>query len=365
MSDSQKYLRQIVKLSAIGKLSPEEILRALKEGATVDTKEFADLFEWKAKLINWVGALPKHGKTWLFLFIAQSLLTGENLFGDERFSIQIASKRVVYLIPEVSARSLRKRLHLLGLMEHVFDKDTNPGGRLHIRTLSKGGTLSLRDVTLLSGVEDADVFLDTAIRWIQGDENSAADMKILSESIFGLITAKARSIWCAHHAPKGFESQTFMTLQNMFRGSGESGAGLTNAFGMKKISDVPTTFHVVDIEGRDREDSIPNFHLVLEPFTHGEVRRLRARVSDDDADNLSKYESKKENSRKSGKQPDPRKIEKIAFLRTLSGTNAERARLLAKTFPLNEGETATTPQTVGKWLKESIERSKLDLAADF
>jgi hypothetical protein len=48
-----------VKLSAIGKLSPEEILRALKEGATVDTKEFADLFESKSYLenlppMNWV-----------------------------------------------------------------------------------------------------------------------------------------------------------------------------------------------------------------------------------------------------------------------------------------------------------------------
>ena len=53
-------------------------------------------------------------------------------------------------------------------------------GRLFVRTLSAQGQLSLTDSRLLTAAKGADIFLDTAIRFMTGDENNAAEQKIFA-----------------------------------------------------------------------------------------------------------------------------------------------------------------------------------------
>ena len=100
---------------------------------------------------------------------------------------------------------------------------------MFVRTLSAGEKIKLNDPIMLEFSKEADIFIDTAVRYLEGDENSVKDVKVLTENVLNLLSVGARSVWAAHHAAKGFESATTMTLQNMFRGSGEFGAALTNA----------------------------------------------------------------------------------------------------------------------------------------
>src|SRR4029077_16858091 len=123
--------------------------------------------------------------------------------------------RVMYLIPEAGLGPFSSRLKTFHLEEHIRD------GRLFYRTLSAEGQLSLTDPRLLEAVKGADVFLDTAIRFMVGDENSAAEQKLFADNLFGLQRAGARTVTGAHHSPKSFGKENFMTLENVLRGSGD------------------------------------------------------------------------------------------------------------------------------------------------
>lgn len=285
---------------------------------------------------TWFGALPKQMKTWVMLCVVKALLTGEPLFGDSRFKVAKA-KRVIYLIPEASRPSVKKRLKLLGLLEYLYDPITNPEGRLFVRTLSAGEKIKLNDPRLLEMVKDADVFLDTAIRWLEGEENKSSDVAVLSENIFSIIGAGARSVWCAHHAPKGFADASTMTLENMFRGSGEYGAALSNAYGLCQTEEQTSTLHFHAIVGRDLDELIPDMILQGRPYlsTIGNFK-----VVDANAEPFTGV------GKKTGRPADSEKQQKIEFARTLQGSLQDKADAVNAKFGSDHKKS-----TICEWLK--------------
>jgi hypothetical protein len=75
------------------------------------------------------------------------------------------------------------------------------------------------------------VFLDTAIRFLSGDENSSKDVRAFADTIFSLLKNGAEAVVLIHHSPK--DSGDFMTLENAMRGSGDFGAFLCCCWGTK------------------------------------------------------------------------------------------------------------------------------------
>jgi AAA domain-containing protein len=283
--------------------------------------------------VTWFLALPKQMKTWVMLCVVKALLTGEPLFGDERFKVPRKAKRVIYLIPETSRKPFVKRLKMLGLVEFIYDPITNPDGGLFVRTLSAGEKIKLTDPALMELARDADVFLDTAIRWLEGEENKSNDVAVLSENIFNLISAGARSVWCAHHAPKGFADASTMTLENMARGSGEYGAALTNAYGLLQEEEKTSTLRFHAIVGRDLDELIPDMILQGRPYlsTIGNFKVVDANAEP--------------RTGKVGAPGDSLKQQKIDFLRTLSGSNQEKVEQLNMKFGTKHDRSI-----VSKWL---------------
>jgi len=287
---------------------------------------------------TWFGALPKQMKTWVLLCIVKALLTGEPLFNDSRYKVH-KSNKVIYLIPEASRASVKKRLKLLGLMGFLYDPISNPEGRLFIRTLSAGEKIKLSDPRLLEMVRDADVFLDTAIRWLEGEENKSSDVAVLSENIFNIIAAGARSVWCAHHAPKGFADASTMTLENMFRGSGEYGAALSNAYGLCQTDEKTSTLHFHAIVGRDLDELIPDMILQGRPYLSetGNFKVVNANA-----------EPFKGRNHQSGPKEDPEKQQKIDFAKTIDGSLQDKVKAVNEKYGSKHDRS-----TMSKWLNES------------
>jgi hypothetical protein len=107
-----------------------------------------------------------------------------------------------------------KRIRNLGLMPYV-------GETLFCRTMNSEGELRLSELTdeELAG---ALVVVDTAVRFIEGDENSSEDMKVFANDCFRLIKAGA-TVLVLFHSLKGTKDATELTLENSVRGSGDFG----------------------------------------------------------------------------------------------------------------------------------------------
>jgi len=177
----------------------------------------------QAEGITMYGALPGHGKTLLALSTVKALLTGEPLFGHKYFAVE-RSKRVLYLCPEAGLGPLTYRLKLFRLGSFV------KSGELLYRTLGAKESVQITDKRILKAAEGADVFLDTAVRFMDGEENSASDQRIFAQNLFSLLSAGARSVVGLHHAPKSFAEASYMTLENCLRGTSELGAMLSTAW---------------------------------------------------------------------------------------------------------------------------------------
>ena len=229
--------------------------------------------------VTLIGGLSGHGKTLLMLAMAKALLEESPLFGYELFAVPRPPQRVLYLIPESSIGPFRSRLQLFQLEEHVRSD------RLFVRTLSSGKQVPLDDVRLLKAAEGADVFLDTAVRFMAGNENDVESARPFADMLFRLLQAGARSITGAHHAPKGFEGQDHMSLQNILRGSGDIGAMLCTCWGVRQIDAVRNQLYVENIkprdfqpcapfivEGRPHLDETGQFKMLREPGEAGELR---------------------------------------------------------------------------------------------
>lgn len=213
-----------------------------------------------------IGGLSGHGKTWIMLSMVKALLTGEPLWGH--FKVPRKSHHVIYLIPESSLAPFKSRLLRMGLMRYVKNH------RLRVHTLSAGPKPQLDDPRLLAVVKRAHLFLDTAIRFGEGELNSASDNdKGLASAIFTLLSSGARSVTGAHHSPKAFSNQNVMTLQNMLSGTGDIGAMVATAWGVKQIDRDKNIVHIENVKARDFE-SCPPFEIIGRPYIDkGIVRR--------------------------------------------------------------------------------------------
>lgn len=224
-----------------------------------------------------IGGLSGHGKTLIMLAMTRALLDGTTLFGH--FQVPHPAERVLYLVPESSIGPIWSRIQLFRLQDSVR------GERLMVRTLSCREQVSLDDVRLLKAAEGADVFLDTAVRFMDGSENDVENTRPFADILFKLLAAGARTICGAHHSPKGFAGADFMTLENILRGSGDLGAMLCTAWGIRQIDADQNQIFVQNVkprdfqpcqpfilEGRPHLDVIGEFKMLQAPGTAGELR---------------------------------------------------------------------------------------------
>ncbi|HWO27988.1 MAG TPA: AAA family ATPase [Candidatus Acidoferrum sp.] len=286
---------------------------------------------------TWIFGPPKQGKTWIMLCIVKSLLTGEPLFGVEHLRVPCKSKRVIYLCPEASRSGLTKRLKMLGLIEHIYDPITNPDGRLYLRSLSKGIKLGLDNTELLKLAEGTDIFIDTAIRYVEGDENNATDVKVMTEKILNLLAMGARSMWVAHHSGKSFSSATEITLENCARGSTEFAASLTNAIGIVQMDKDKNLIHFHYIDGRDMNEPAADMHLQGRPCL-SQIGNFQV------TENVERFKGR---NNKSGPKTDPIRQAKIDFAKTVDGSLQDKANAVNEKFGSKHSKS-----TISEWGKE-------------
>ncbi|HEY4052341.1 MAG TPA: AAA family ATPase, partial [Terriglobales bacterium] len=213
-----------------------------------------------------LGGLSGHGKTLLAISLAKAIVLGQPFLNH--FEIEVP-RSVLYLIPEAGSRSFRKRLRSF---QFTLGDD-----RFLYRTLSHGATIPLADVRMLKAVSGRVVFLDTAIRFSQGDENSSTEnQKGLAQDIFKLLQAGAISVILIHHSPKSSQNQDVMTLENVLRGSTDIGAMLSNVYGVRQLDAARNRIHVECVKARDIEPIGP-FEIEGRPFidSEGDFRMLK------------------------------------------------------------------------------------------
>lgn len=171
-------------------------------------------------VITAIAAPVGQRKTIVACNAVHSILTGEPLFGH--FAVTQRAARVLYLCPEMGLHSFADRMRNLGLLEYV-------GKTLFCRTMNSEGHLSLTDLTA-EELTGAVVVIDTAVRFVIGDENSSEDMKVFAESCFRLMKIGASSVIVLFHSPKGTKEASELTLENAMRGSGDLGAFVSSCW---------------------------------------------------------------------------------------------------------------------------------------
>jgi hypothetical protein len=214
----------------------------LRNRARLDPdSRWAGLFHTKAEMLNAPpvsflidGFLQREGvtaiaapvrerKTLIALNVAHALVTGEKLFGH--FEVLKKAECVLYLCPEVSLGPFKSRVEKIGLLDYT-------GTKFFARTMSSEGHLKLNDEDLKDMLPGSVVFLDTAIRFLEGDENSSKDVRAFADTIFALLRNGAEAVVLLHHSPKSTDDG-MMTLENAMRGSGDMGAFLTSCWGTR------------------------------------------------------------------------------------------------------------------------------------
>ena len=173
-----------------------------------------------------LGSLSGVGKTWVALSMVKALLTGKPFLGLFKVPEKVP---VAYLVPEMSGRAIRSRAEKLG----IRDDD-----ELRFWTLQQG-ILRLDDLSLQAMVKELHpvIFLDTAIRFLTmgADENSSASNNVgLANGVFALLRLGARAVVCLHHSPKKSGDASFMTLENVLRGTGDLGAMSEVVWGIER-----------------------------------------------------------------------------------------------------------------------------------
>ena len=257
-----------------------------------------------------IGAGPGDGKTLVALAFAKAICTGTPLFGLPEFRVP-KPRPVIYLIPESRDRAFRNRCEAFRLPD---DKT-----KFMTRTISAGVPLELSDPRLLEAVRQtkAVVFLDTASRFMKGnDENAAAQNRLLVNDVVALLAAGAVAVVLIHHATKSAKAnQEKMTLENMLRGTGDFGAMADQAYGIRKDMNLyangagPMEIDLVSLKDReqiggltalrlaasckpkaDKGIALPasyinetgNFHVVSDSETsRREIQSLEAMVKED------------------------------------------------------------------------------------
>ncbi len=207
-----------------------------------------------------IGGLAGHGKTLILLSLVKALLAdpGAKLWGY--FDVRETASRVLYLIPEATISPFKHRLELFGLLPFA------ESGRLLVRTLSYDVETSLADPNIRAAAKGAHVFLDSVIRFVEGRESDASDNQTgLAKRIFDLLGGCARSVVAAHHSPKAARGTNAMTLENVLRGSGDIGAMVSTAWGIRQLDSRQNIIHIESVKSRDFEPCAP-FQIIGRPF---------------------------------------------------------------------------------------------------
>ena len=282
-----------------------------------------------------IAGLSGQGKTLTMLSMAKALLSSRkprNLW--QQFKVLETASRVLYLIPESGITPFKDRLKRFHIYRYVKDR------RLLVHTLSKGPTPDLSNPKILTVAKDAYVFLDPTIRFEKGNENEAADnQRGLASDIFVLLRAGAKAVITAHHAPKNFSKESVMTLENMLRGSGDIGAMVATAWGIKQLKAEENIIHIENLKARDFEACGP-FQIIGRPYIN-EEGDFRMHKKPGECGSLGE-EQKGYN--KGGAPLAARKAK------------AERKRLL-NGFLMDEPE-ATSPELVERFKEAQIDISK-------
>lgn len=177
----------------------------------------------QCEAIMGIGAFVGNKKTLLALNMAWSLCSGDALFG--KFEVTRRPSRVLYLGPENGMISFADRVNKIGLREYL-------GKTFFYTTMKMPEKLPLSDLTP-DEIRGAVIFVDTMIRYTDGSENDASQMKAFAELAFALIRDGAECVVLLHHSSKIGARTDELTLENCFRGSGELVAFLSGAVGIK------------------------------------------------------------------------------------------------------------------------------------
>jgi hypothetical protein len=218
-------------------------------------------------VISAIAAPVGQRKTIIAANAVHASITGEPLF--DYFKVTERPTRTLYLCPEMGLFAFAKRIRNLGLMPYV-------GKTLFCRTMNSEGKLLLSDLAT-EELAGALVVIDTAVRFVEGDENSSEDMKVFADDCFRLMRAGAASVLVLFHSPKGTKEASELTLENAMRGSGDLGAFVSSCWATRLQNPdagwEESISYLKNVKQRDFEsnpftvksDKLGRLHIVDEP----------------------------------------------------------------------------------------------------
>jgi hypothetical protein len=283
--------------------------------------------------ITMLGGLPGHGKTLVAMAMARSLLEGSPLFGI--FNVPKPSKRVIYLIPESGPTPWAARMRSFRLMQ--FNESRFFSQTFAIRT---DEPVTLTHPLMREACKGADVFLDTAVRFMDGDENAVADQRAFSQNLFALLDAGARTVVGLHHSPKASGRLDYMTLETVLRGTGEIGAALSACWGLQQLESERNQIWVQNVKARDFVACKP---FIIEGRPHiDQTGYFRLKDSPGAAGTLNENRPRQEGARPSGR---PAGAEKNNIFPEILEMRAD-----GRSFREIGEAVGVDHKTVGRWL---------------
>ncbi len=174
--------------------------------------------------ITAIAGFCGHKKSLIAQNVSYALVSGEPLFGH--FEVVRKPTRVLYLTPEQGLIAFADRIKRIGLLPYV-------GETFFCATMSLENGVIQIPALMDEEIAGAVIILDTATRFVVGDENSAEDMKKLASDIFGLIRRGAESVVLLAHSSKSSVQSNEITLDNVMRGSSELTAFLSSCWGTR------------------------------------------------------------------------------------------------------------------------------------
>jgi RecA-family ATPase len=158
--------------------------------------------------VNFLGSLAGVGKTFVAISMARALSTGTSFQGEFKVPESVP---VLYLVPEMGGRAFRERCEKMRI----------PDAPMFLCRTLRDGVMKLTDSRLRAAVSELRpvIFLDSAIRFISGDESSSSENAMgLANGVFELLRLGALAVVCFHNSPKFSGKDFSMTLENMLRG---------------------------------------------------------------------------------------------------------------------------------------------------
>jgi hypothetical protein len=258
--------KQAAEAAEANKITPEMLEKEFPSYDGQEAKDLPMLIEdFMPEGVTFFGSLPGTGKTWCGLSVTKALTTGEALWNVFPVKEQVA---VLYLIPEASDASFKRRLKKLSITQ---DKTL-----FRFRTISQGQTRPLNDRMTVAVVQQLSdngrrkvlVIVDTAVRFLRADdENKSMENSLVADS--EMLRANGASVLFQHHSPKASKEAAELTLENVLRGTGDFGAMADAVYGLRRDDSLyaygegPEELEVVCVKARDMENSPLPFRLAL------------------------------------------------------------------------------------------------------